>query len=159
LVPTLDDNGFILWESNVITRYIASKYRAEMMYPGDLKRRADIERWMEWGTGLGNTLADAFMGIMRTLPEKRDQALIIKSCKATESAMRILDNQLSERDWVCGDHFTLADIAIGINTYRWYRVPFATVGFDIPKLANLEAWFERLQTRPSFQKVVMITIS
>ncbi len=159
LVPTLDDKGFILWESNTITRYIASKYRAEMMYPGDLKRRADIERWMEWGTSLGNTLGDAFMGIMRTPPEKRDQALILKSCKATEAAMRILDAQLKDRDWVCGDHFTLADIAIGINTYRWYRVPFSIVGFEIPKLPNVEAWFERLQTRPAYQKVVMITIS
>jgi glutathione S-transferase len=159
LVPTLDDNGFILWESNAITRYIASKYRAESMYPGDLKRRADIERWMEWGVGLSSALSDAFMGIMRTAPEKRDNALILKSCHATEAAMRILDNQLQDRDWVCGDHFTLADIAIGINCYRWYRVPFSTAGFEIPKLKNVEAWFARLQARPSFQKVVMITVS
>jgi glutathione S-transferase len=159
LVPTLNDKGFILWESNAITRYIASKYRAEMMYPGDLKRRADVERWMEWGVGLSTALSDAFMGIMRTAPDKRDSILILKSCRATEAAFRILDAQLKDRDWVCGDHFTLADIAIGINTYRWYRVPFDSVGFDLPKLPNLEAWFTRLQTRPAYQKVVMITVS
>jgi glutathione S-transferase len=159
LVPTLDDKGFILWESNTITRYIASKYRAESMYPGDLKRRADIERWMDWAIGLSNALSDAFMGIIRTAPEHRDSALILKSCRATEAAMRVLDAQLKDRDWVCGDHFTLADIAIGIYCYRWYRVPFDTVGFDIPKLANLEAWFTRLQSRPAYRKVVMITVS
>jgi glutathione S-transferase len=159
LVPTLNDKGFILWESNAITRYIASKYRAEMMYPGDLKRRADVERWMEWGVGLSTALSDAFMGIMRTAPDKRDSTLILKSCHATEAAFRILDAQLKDRDWVCGDHFTLADIAIGINTYRWYRVPFDSVGFDLPMLPNLEAWFTRLQTRPAYQKVVMITVS
>jgi glutathione S-transferase len=159
LVPTLDDKGFILWESNAITRYIASKYRAESMYPGDLKRRADIERWMEWGVGLSNALSDAFMGIMRTAPENRNAALILKSCRATEAAMKVLDAQLKDRAWVCGDHFTLADIAIGINCYRWYKVPFDTVGFEIPKLKNVEAWFERLQARPSYQKVVMITVS
>jgi glutathione S-transferase len=53
----------------------------------------------------------------------------------------------------------LADIAIGINCYRWYKVPFGTMGFEIPKLNNVEAWFARLQARPSYQKVVMITIS
>jgi glutathione S-transferase len=159
LVPTLDDKGFILWESNAITRYIASKYRAESMYPGDLKRRADIERWMEWGVGLSNALSDAFMGIMRTAPENRNAALILKSCRATEAAMKVLDAQLQDRAWVCGDHFTLADIAIGINCYRWYKVPFVTVGFEIPKLNNVEAWFARLQARPPYQKVVMITIS
>jgi glutathione S-transferase len=159
LIPTLDDKGFILWESNAITRYIASKYRAEMMYPGDLKRRADIERWMEWGVGLSNALSDAFMGVMRTAPEKRDYAVILKSFKSTEAAMGVLDAQLKDRDWVCGDHFTLADIAIGINTYRWYRVPFDAIGFEIPKLTNVEAWFTRLQARPAYQKVVMITIS
>jgi glutathione S-transferase len=159
LVPTLDDKGFILWESNAITRYIASKYRAESMYPRYLKRRADIERWMEWGVGLSNALSDAFMGIMRTAPENRNSALILKSCRATEAAMKVLDAQLKDRAWVCGDHFTLADIAIGINCYRWYRVPFSTVGFEIPKLKNVEAWFARLQARPSYQKVVMITVS
>jgi glutathione S-transferase len=159
LVPTLDDEGFILWESNAITRYIASKYRAEMMYPGDLKRRADIERWMDWGISLGHAMNNAFVGIMRTAPEKRDQAMILASCRATEAAMRILDAQLKDRDWICGDHFTLADIAIGINCYRWYHVPFSTVGFEIPKLNNLQGWFGRLQARPAYQKVVMITVS
>jgi glutathione S-transferase len=159
LVPTLDDNGFILWESNSITRYIASKYRAESMYPGDLKRRADIERWMDWGISLSNAFNKAFVGILRTAPEKRDLTQILASCRATETALRVLNTQLQDRDWICGDHFTLADIAIGINCYRWYRVPFSAVGFEIPKLANLEAWFERLQARPAYQKVVMITIS
>jgi glutathione S-transferase len=160
LVPTLDDKGFILWESNTITRYIASKFRAERLYPGDLKRRADIERWMDWGTFvLANSMADAFMGIMRTAPEKRDMNSILKSCRSVEAAMRTLDAHLIDRDYVCGDDFTLADIATGINCYRWYKVPFDSVGFEIPKLPNLEAWFERLKTRPAYQKVVMITVT
>jgi glutathione S-transferase len=158
LVPTLDDKGFILWESNVIVRYIASKYRAEMMYPGDLKRRADIERWMDWGAALSTTLNSAFRGLMRTPPEERDNASILKNCRDSEDLMRTLDAQLKDREWVCGDHFTLADIALGISCYRWYRMPFNTIDFHLPTLANLEAWFERLQARAAYQKVVMITL-
>jgi glutathione S-transferase len=159
-VPTLVDGGFALWESNTITRYLASKYRAETLYPGDLKRRADIERWMDWGMSvLAESLSVAFMGIMRTPPEQRDMPAILKSYAKTEAAMRLLDAQLVDRDYVCGDDFTLADIATGINCYRWYNLPFETVGVQIPRLPNLETWYERLQTRPAYQKVVMITIT
>jgi glutathione S-transferase len=159
-VPTLVDGSFTLWESNTITRYLAAKYRAETVYPGDLKRRADIERWMDWGMFvLAESLSAAFMGIMRTAPEQRDLSAILKSCAKTEAALQILNNQLADRDYVCGDDFTLADIATGINCYRWYNLPFDSVGFSRPSLPNLQAWYERLSARPAYQKVVMITIS
>jgi glutathione S-transferase len=159
-VPTLVDGSFTLWESNTITRYLAAKYRAETFYPGDLKRRADIERWMDWGMFvLAESLSVAFMGIMRTAPDQRDLSAILKSCAKTEAALRILNNQLSERDYVCGDDLTLADIATGINCYRWYNLPFDSIGFTRPSLPNLQAWYERLSARPAYQKVVMITIS
>jgi glutathione S-transferase len=159
IVPTLDDNGFVLWESNTITRYIAAKYRAETMYPGDLKRRADVERWMDWASfTLSGAIADAFMGIIRTAPDKRDLNKILASCKATESAMRVLDAQLQDRDYVCGDSLTLADIAIGSLAYRWLHVPFNQVGYAIPNLPNVNAWYARLKARPAFEKVVVIEI-
>jgi glutathione S-transferase len=159
IVPTLDDNGFVLWESNTIVRYVAAKYRAEAMYPGDLKLRANIERWMDWASfTLSSAIVDAFMGIVRTAPEKRDLNKILASCKATESAMRILDAQLYDRDYVCGDNLTLADIAIGSIAYRWLHLPFNLVGYAKPDLTNVNAWYTKLKTRPAFQKVVMIEI-
>src|SRR5262245_63543638 len=49
-VPTIDDDGFVLWESNVIVRYLAAKHGANGLSPGDLKVRADSERWMDWAS-------------------------------------------------------------------------------------------------------------
>src|SRR5215470_9923006 len=47
LVPTIDDDGFVLWESNSIVRYLTSKHRSPL-YPTDPQQRADVERWMDW---------------------------------------------------------------------------------------------------------------
>ncbi len=158
LVPTLEDNGFFVWESNTISRYLASKYRAESMYPGDLKRRAIVEQWMDWGITLTQAITPAFWGIMRVAQAERDLGAIQRSCESMDKLMRVLDAALRDRPYLLGDEFTLADIANGINVYRWYNVPFQQVGFEIPTLPNLQRWYERLQTRPAYQKVVMINI-
>ena len=49
LVPTLEeDDGFLLWESNAIVRYLAAKHRAQMLEPADLHARAQADAWMDW---------------------------------------------------------------------------------------------------------------
>ena len=48
LVPTIDDDGFVLWESHAIVRYLAAKHGAGTLWPADLKQRADSDRWMDW---------------------------------------------------------------------------------------------------------------
>jgi glutathione S-transferase len=49
LVPTLEeDDGFLLWESNAIVRYLAAKHRAQMLEPADLHARAQANAWMDW---------------------------------------------------------------------------------------------------------------
>ena len=50
LVPTIDDDGFILWESNVIVRYLANKHGLGTLCPTDLRERFEAERWMDWQT-------------------------------------------------------------------------------------------------------------
>ncbi len=49
LVPTLEEeDGFLLWESNSIVRYLAAKHRAEVLEPADLRARAWASAWMDW---------------------------------------------------------------------------------------------------------------
>src|SRR3989304_1196014 len=49
LVPTIEDHGFVLWESHAIVRYLAAKHGAGTLWPTDLKVRADAARWVGWG--------------------------------------------------------------------------------------------------------------
>jgi glutathione S-transferase len=147
VVPTIDDDGFILWESNTIVRYLAAKHGRTDLLPSDLKARADVERWMDWLlTVLGPGMRDVFWGLVRTPPEKRDLKAIEDSRTKSIAALTILDKQLAGRDYVTGSAFTVADIPIGVYVCRWYKLPL-----ERPKLANVEAYLGRLKQRPGFK--------
>src|SRR5258708_8665865 len=73
LVPTIDDDGFILWESNVIVRYLAAKYAKGALYPAELQRRAETERWMDWQqTTVGPPMGILFRWLLRSPPNTID---------------------------------------------------------------------------------------
>ena len=78
-VPTLEEeDGFTLWESNVILRYLAGVHGGGApIWPGDAKARADIDRWMDWQhTVLGAPVTAVFQGLVRTPPHQRDRVAI-----------------------------------------------------------------------------------
>jgi len=78
LVPTLEeDDGFLLWESNSIVRYLALKHGGGRLAPGDLRQRALASQWMDWQLSVvGPAIFHAFWGLIRTPPEKRDMKQI-----------------------------------------------------------------------------------
>jgi glutathione S-transferase len=88
-VPVIDDDGFVLWESNAIVRYLAAGHRGGTLWPDSLKARADADRWMDWqATELGPTMRDAFIQLVRTTAEKRDQTKVAASTNASERLHR-----------------------------------------------------------------------
>ena len=63
-VPTIDDDGFVLWESNAIVRYLAAKHGAGSLSPNDPKQRADSDRWMDWAANhVGPVITPVFWGL------------------------------------------------------------------------------------------------
>ena len=78
LVPTLEeDDGFLLWESNSIVRYLAAKHGPGKLEPKDLRAQASAARWMDWQLSVaGPAITPVFWGLIRTPPEKRDQGAI-----------------------------------------------------------------------------------
>jgi len=68
LVPTIDDDGFILWESHTIVRYLAAKHAAGTLCPSELRARADAERWMDWAFTFQRAMRDVLWGLIRTPP-------------------------------------------------------------------------------------------
>ena len=151
LVPTLEeDDGFLLWESNAIVRYLAAKHRAGVLEPADLRAQARANAWMDWQLSvLGPAITPCFIGLVRTPPEKRDYAAIEESKKKTTEAIAILDAELAKSAFVAGDAFSYGDIpsAVMANRYR-QLVP------ERPAFRNFERWFAAIAARQAFKDQV-----
>ncbi|MDB5808387.1 MAG: glutathione S-transferase [Betaproteobacteria bacterium] len=146
LVPMIDDDGFVLWESQVIVRYLSRKHGVGSLCPMDLKICADADRWMDWNaTTVWPNLRPIFWNLVRTAPEKRDMALVATSHKGLAASMAILDQHLAGRDYVTGNAFTMGDIPLGVSIHRWFRMDIERE--DLP---NLAAYYKRLQGRPAY---------
>jgi glutathione S-transferase len=158
-IPVIDDDGFVLWESNAIVRYLAARHGTGTLSPADLQGRADADRWMDWhATELTPAMRNAFMQLIRAAPEARSQALIDESNAATEALMAILEAHLGSgaqaRRYLCGERFTMADIAVGCSAHRWFGLPQP----HTPR-PNVERWYRQLMTRPAVGGVLTLPIT
>jgi glutathione S-transferase len=155
LVPTIDDDGFVLWESNAIVRYLAAKHAAGSLWPEDLKARADADRWMDWKhTTFWPAIRTLFLGLMRTAPDKRDPRALEESRLKTAEVLGILDAHLKTREYLAGDAFTMGEIPLGCGIWRWMALPI-----ERPALPNVQRWFDTLARRPAYKKTVMLPLS
>lgn len=155
LVPTLQDGDLVLWESNVIVRYLLAKYGNSTLYPSDLNARFDAERWMDWQqTTLNRAGAQAFYQWIRTEPAQRDMPAIAASVAATEPLLHQLDAHLQRQPFMAGDHFTMADIPIACEVHRWFNLPQ-----PYPRLAALEHWYQQVSGRPATRGVLDIPLA
>ncbi|MDH3670859.1 MAG: glutathione S-transferase family protein [Gammaproteobacteria bacterium] len=155
LVPTVIDDGFVLWESNTIVRYLAAKHGDETFYPANAQTRAKGERWMDWQLSVvAPAIWPVFSGLVRTPPEERDHAVIANARDKLADVMKILDDALAGTDYVTGPSLSVGDIPVGIMTYRWF-----TLDMKRERMPNLERWYERLTQRSGFEQHVMIGLS
>jgi glutathione S-transferase len=151
LVPTLEEDGFVLWESNAIVRYLAAKYGPGTLEPADLRTRARASSWMDWQlTVAAPALTPVFWGLVRTPPEKRDQAAIEAGKIKTIAAMKIVDAHLANSAFLAGDTLSVGDIPAALMAYRFRRlVP------ERPALEHFERWFAAIEQRPAFKQHVL----
>ena len=147
LMPTIDDGGFILWESNVVVRYLAAKHGMGGLYPVDLAHRALAERWMDWQqTALMPHMSPLFRGYLRSPPEAIEPAVLDAAKAKAGAAWAMLDATLARHPFVAGAALTVGDIALGNAVHRWFRLPV-----DRPALPHLAAWYARLNERPAYK--------
>ena len=154
LVPTIEDDGFVLWESHTVVRYLAAKHGAGSLCPSDLRARADAERWMDWAFTFQNAMRNVFWGLIRTPPEKRDPKAIEEGRKKSIELLAIPESILAGRKYLTGNTFTMGDIPFGCELQRYMRVPI-----ERPKLPAVDAYFERLRERPAYRQHVDIALS
>lgn len=153
LVPTIDDHGFVLWESNAIVRHLAQRYGRGTLSPADEQTFAKADAWMDWtlSTLYGDIISTCFIQLVRTSSSDRNYEALEQAAKRAGEKLAILNRQLSQRHYILGDQLTIADIAVGTLMYRYFNM-------DIPRppLANVEVWYKRLSHRPAYQSHVMV---
>jgi glutathione S-transferase len=151
-IPTLADGDFVLWESNSIMRYLVLAYgKGSPIYPAAPRQRAAVDRWLDWTLStLQPVDRPVFWALVRTPVEKRDLVAIQKDADAEAIQWRIVEHQLTNRRFVEGDDFTIADIALGAYARRWFGVE----GIRKPHFPHLERWFAQFAERPGFKQFV-----
>ena len=149
LVPVLQHDGFALWESNSICRYLAGAFGRSDLLPLEPRARSLVEQWMDWqATELNDAWRYAFMGLVRKSAAHQDPAAIWASLAAWDQNMAILDAALARTGaYVVGEEFTLADVVLGLSVHRWRMTPSKK-----PDLAAVQAYGARLAQREGFRK-------
>lgn len=148
-IPTLVDGDFVLWESNAIMQYLASKKPETGLLPRDERARADVLRWQCWNMNHFAQTVGTFnwQNVLKAMfgggePEAA------KLAQAEQELTRfggVLEQQLASRRYVTGDQLTIADLSIASTLmYRKpARVPlepFPNVRRFIESIEALDAW-------------------
>ncbi len=151
-VPVIEDDGFVLWESNAIVRYLATRHGLGTLMPADPRAQAEAGRWMDFQLGtVAAPLSALTWGIVRTAPEKRDIKAVAPAFANLGAALAIVDTALAGRAFLVCDGLTVADIPLGCCAHRWFNLPLEDTGLERPELPHLAAWYGRLKVRPAVQ--------
>jgi glutathione S-transferase len=150
-VPTLVDQDFVVWESNAICRYLACLHDDGRLYPQAPRERALCEQWMDWQLStLQPAMVPLFVALVRTPEQQRDQRRLVALRDEAAGRFKLLEDALSGGAYLLGEGLTLADIANGIWTHRWFQL-----GLEQTPSPNLRRWYSRLGLRPAYKANVV----
>jgi len=151
-LPTLEeDDGFTLWESGAVTRYLCAEHSPGNLCPAGNRARAVADQWMDWSSlnlaPFNRVLLDNYFTLP---PEARDPAAIDAAVARAVPMIDILEQRLADRPYLCGDTMTMAEFPAGSLIHRWLTwLP------DPPSHPNVKAWYDRLAARPAYQTHVI----
>ncbi len=155
-VPTIvEADGFSLWESNAICRYLCATRGGAALHPAEPRARAQVEKWMDWQLGhLNAPMTTILFTLFRTPEAERNMDRLARAVAEAEELWAIVESALEGQDWLAGPGMTLADIALAPYLHRWLHFPVARR--DRPALA---AWHARLMPRPGFARHVAVPLA
>ena len=148
-IPAIDDDGFEMFESRAIARYIAEKAKSTLI-PTDIRARAKMEQWISIETSEFATHAMKFV-YKHTFKRKQDQAVLDSAATALKTTLGVMSGQLAKTSFVSGDTFTIADI--GYMPYLEYVMASPARELVTP-FERVVAWWEHVRARPTWQKVI-----
>jgi len=154
-IPALLDRGSNpptrVFESGAILIYLAEKFGR--YYPTDLSARAECLSWLMWQMGSAPFLGGGFGHFYAYAPEKYEYP-IDRYAMEVKRQLDVLDKNLSGRRFLCGEEYTIADMA----TYPWYgalvlhNIYEAAEFLDVASYRNVVRWAKEIEERPAVQR-------
>ena len=148
-VPVLDDNNFILYESNAILRYLSKKFDILVEEKNEISGK--IDQWIDWGSFTFASPCSLLTAHKLSLPQnQRDELIAEKAKNDIFNLLNILNNHLSKKEFIVDEKFSLADMPIGIWCHRCVNL-----GISFENFPNINKWYLKLNEMNSFQKIVV----
>jgi glutathione S-transferase len=142
-VPTIDDDGFVMWESAAINLYLAEKYRSAL-WPTDAKAKG---RMLQWALYTANDIEPNMITVMqhRVLfpPEKRNAALADDADAKLQPRLKVLDDHLSKNRYFGGEKWDMADFMVASVCYSFFAMKY-----DLAKYPSFQKWLMASLERP-----------
>jgi glutathione S-transferase len=152
-MPVLEDGNFVLWESNAILQYLASKNPASGVWPADARGQADVLRWLLWESAdwFPACAVITFERLVKKLLNlgEPDPGQVAKGEAQFHKLAPVLNNYLKGRKWLVGDRLTIADFAVG--------APMAVAqpsGYPVQNYGEINRWYATIAELPAWQKAL-----
>jgi glutathione S-transferase len=150
-MPVLEDDGFVLWESNAILLYLASKKPHSGLWPTDPMDQADVVRWLAWESAHFDAESCGMVGFEKISKGvlglgAADPAFIARGEANFARFAAVLNESLKGRKWLTGDQLTIADFSVG----AW--VPAAErLQLPVGKFSEIARWYDALASLPAWR--------
>lgn len=149
-VPAIDDDGFYLFESNAICRYMANKVDSPL-YPKDVQERALVDQWLDFSshhilTNMAKILFNTFFAPMMGATPNPDS--IAEGKRFLDNQLPVVENQLNKHKMLAGDELSIADVAM-IAAME----PFDLIKQDISTYPAITAWRKNIMQQDFYLKV------
>jgi glutathione S-transferase len=149
-MPTLEDDGFVLWESNAILFYLAAKHPKKGLWPLDVRGQADVLRWFAWenahwdAESVGMVSFEKGSKVVMKLGSA-DPAFVERGEQNFSRFAAVLDGYLKGKTWLVSEELTLADFSVG------GVIPSAkAIGLSIANYVEISRWYDRLSALPGW---------
>jgi glutathione S-transferase len=153
-MPTLADGEFVLWESNAILFYMATKRPESGLWPSEVRGQADVLRWLAWESAHWDAESCGMVAFEKASKAvlglgEPDPAFIARGEHNFARFAAVLNDHLKDRAWLIRDQLTVADFSIGAF------VPSAVrLGLPVARFSEISRWYEGLAALPSWRDAV-----
>ena len=149
-VPAIDDDGFTLFESDAIMKYLCRKIGSDY-YPRDPAKQAKVDQWCSFVSIHINT-AIARVGFNKLAAPRMgvdvDERSMADGYRFLEQFLPVIEQQLGKTKFLAGDELTIADFCL-LATVD----PVELIEIDMKQYPNLSAWRENLRSQDFYQRV------